>query len=46
MQKTKELPQVQYDERIVDDTVVMQRQVPTIQTLVKMIDVPQSHYLD
>ena len=35
----------QHIERIVDLTVVTQRQAPTIQTLQKMVEVPDSQHL-
>ena len=38
VQRTVEVPQVQYIDRVVDVPVVMQRQVPTIQTVQKTVD--------
>ena len=46
VQKTVELPQVQHIERIVDVTVVVQHQVPTIQSAQKVVEVLQSQQLD
>ena len=46
VQKTVELPQVQRTERILDVTVVIPHQVPTIWTVKQMVDVPQCQYLD
>ena len=37
-------PQEQYSGKIVDVPVVMQRQVPTIQTLQKTVEVPQVQF--
>ena len=46
VQKTVELSQVQHTGRIVDVTVVTPHQVPTTQSVQKMVQVPQSQYLD
>ena len=46
VQNTVELPQVQHIERIVDVTLVMQHQVPTIRSAQKMVEVPQSQCFD
>merc|ERR1712066_778885 len=46
IQKTVEVPQVQYVDRIVDVPVVKQRQVPAIQKLQKTVEVPQVQYID
>ena len=46
MQKTAEIPRVQHIHRIVDVPVVMQRQVPTIQTDRKTVEVHQSQQTD
>ena len=43
MQKTVAL---QHTGRIVDVTVVIAHEVPTIQSVQKMVEVPQSQYLD
>ena len=41
VQKTMEVPQVQYIDKIVDVPVVAQRQVSTIQTVQRTVEVPQ-----
>ena len=46
MQKTVELSQVPHIEKIVDVTDVMQHQAPTIQTVHKMVEVPEGQYRD
>ena len=46
VQKTVELPQVQHIERIIDVTVLMRHQVPSIHTVRKMLQVPQSQCFD
>ena len=45
-QKTVEVPQVQYSDRIVDMPVVVQRRVPTIQAAQKTEEVPRAQLLD
>ena len=44
--ETPEFPQGQHTERIVDVTVVMPQEVPTIQSAQKMVGDPQNQYLD
>ena len=46
VQKTTEILQVQYIHRIADVPVVMQRQVPTMQTVQETVEGPQSQCLD
>ena len=46
VQKTAEIPQVQFIDRIADVPVVMQSQVPIIHTVQKTVEGPQSQCLD
>ena len=46
VQKTVEVPQVQYIDKIADAPVVMQGQVPTIQTVQKIVEVLQVQFID
>ena len=46
VQKTGEVPQVQYNDKVVNVPVVMQRLDPTVQTVQKMVEVPQIQYVD
>ena len=46
VEKTVEVPQVQYTDRIVGVPVVTQRRVPTIQTAQGTMEVPQVQFLD
>ena len=46
VQKTAEIPQVQHIHRIADVPVVMQRQVPTMQTAQKTVEGSHSQCLD
>ena len=46
MQTTVEFLQVQYIDKIVHVSVVMQRQIPTIQTMQKTVEVPLVQFLD
>merc|ERR1712084_55842 len=45
-QKTVEVPQVQYIDRVVDVPVVKQRHVPSVQKVQKTVEVPQVQYID
>ena len=40
--KTTEIPQLQFPDQVVDVPVVVQRQVPSIQTVQKTVEVPQT----
>ena len=46
VQKTVDVPQVQYIDKIADAPVVMRGQVPTIQTVQKTVEVPQVQFID
>ena len=46
MQKTVEVPQIQFIDRAVDVPVVMQRQVPIVQKVPKTVEVPQAQSTD
>ena len=45
MTKHAEIPQTLYIDKVVDMLVVMQRQVPRIQTLSKTVEVPPAHFV-
>ena len=46
VQKTVEVPQTQFIDRVVDTPVVQQRQVPTVQMVQKTMENPQAQFLD
>ena len=41
-----EVPQIQFIDRVVDLSVVLQRRVPTVQTVQKTGEIPQLQFLD
>ena len=42
MTQTTEIPQLQFPDQVVDVPVVVQRQVPSIETVQKTVEVPQT----
>merc|ERR1719284_1005822 len=46
VQKTVEVPQLQFIDKVVDIPVVAQRQIPMVQTVQKTIEIPQLQYVD
>ena len=46
VQKTVEIPQVQFLDKVVDIPVVVQRQVPMVQKVQKTLEVPQLQIID
>ena len=46
VQKTVEIPQVQFLNKVVDIPVVVQRQVPMVQKVQKTLEVPQLQFID
>merc|ERR1711916_74501 len=46
VQKTVEVPQLQFIDKVVDIPVEAQRQIPMVQTVQKTIEIPQLQYID